>query len=1589
MPETESLASAFTAVPDPPESSLAKEFTAIPDSPGPVYTPPPGEFMSAPAPYVRPDEYLAQPPPPITKAPLNPANVEMWAPGKYQPSPEPVGPRTTLIYPTTPPQLGIWDSVRKGILYNPNMITRIARLDKNEAKRQDDLIRKYEQTQAGVNLREGVEGPAAALGPGIIDWPIMMATTAFLAPAGPAVGLVGSELMAARQAAASAARIAPDLIGTAASGPILEQLIGRAGVEGVKNLALKEAAATAGGFAIPQAVTGIASGLPPEEIAKQTALAAAQGAILHTAGTAGRSVFGREALELAKAGEPLSSAAVQEIGAAVGGTTGLSLTGMDPREALVMHIAFSLPRALRGSPEFRQQAAMVYADTLREEAIPLVLEAAKRLGPIVPKEEVEGVIKAMESPELPELHISAEADAPPKVKGYAEPEAVKTPSPDVPGVTEPKSIETTVESAVSRVAEAASQEAARGPAERRKRITAFEERRYISPATDKESVIRREWRIVRVGTKGVPTTEEMHLRDSRYRGEPFLLQDRTVHDGKAEPWDVARYSRDRTTLLEAIPDTVTTTDPNMKAELEARARQAEAAKISAQEEAAKAQDLAAREELRKKSEAAFVRMKTGKNPRGPELARLWEEAHAQLRPNKDFLDWAYHDPVFRADYDAAIKATTVPEKMRAVNKWVSSLPEYSRRYAEFKALGPEAQAEITAKRTGESGAAPLELVTLGMSKFIEKDIIPSGQILFEAGKELSRGIRAMVAPATLVEPKKLDAIFKMLGGRSKAAFIIDAAFRQAKKLFTKLGQQASIDFIDRYKRGEGQPDPTLQAIEDAMRLIDEAAWKQAEAEGITIAFKENHYRVLWTKIPGTPEDQVGPQRVVGFWGRRPLRGTRKMAKKSTLEDMSEGIALGGVPLSYNPVEMFEAAQADIYKWITAQRMWNWAKREKVAQFVPMGEKRPEGYVEVEDNIARVYFPAKSGEGLVQSGNWYVEENYGRALNNFLSEDHIRQSLLGRGLMKTKMSFTSAELSFSAFHFMFESLEAVGSMVGVGARQMINLRLMQGKKGQFWSGLKTLAEAPISPYTISKLGAAGRRYIAAPEKFIREAQAPSILKARNLEQAKAALTGAGNRAFLKRFGPAAGELTQDLVDSGLGLGMYEGYRLNTIKTMNEAWAEGNVVGAFFRSPFAANEMVMRPLFEIYIPNLKVGLFLREHALRIQERAKDLAAGRVTRATLARETAAFVDDRFGEMSFDSLFWDNTWKSVAQGMFRSVTWKMGNLRSFSRVIPQQLKEFKNAYQARRAPNLEPGLAWLAGMTTLTTVVGNVISKMFSGKWAHEWDDGKTPGGYLRNVIFPHYDAFDDQKRLGTPTYWKDIVHAIHNPPGYVRSSLSGPVMRTFEVLPWINRDWSNTQIYNPNDPYHQQALDVIIHMLPAPFSISSQIRLWKEGQSWEKQVMGYLGFLKAPAYASQTAMEAYLSTQLAESMKRGAITKEEWEKGQEKRFILEGIRAGRMPPSNLEEWVNENHVTVSQYMDMKRKLGMDPRLVGISSNVIDGPKALEAWKRATPEERQLVTPEVVRKVKQYARLRQGENEPVYIEAKKLGLPLEGVQE
>lgn len=835
---------------------------------------------------------------------------------------------------------------------------------------------------------------------------------------------------------------------------------------------------------------------------------------------------------------------------------------------------------------------------------------------------------------------------------------------------------------------------------------------------------------------------------------------------------------------------------------------------------------------------------------------------------------------------------------------IESLPE--------RATGPPQEGRgigTQENRSGKADQGQLDqppLFSLDPKKTIaalyKQDIAPAIKGAAGGLKEVvTKGLR-LVAPRVGVPSHLLDTIMRMKGEREEEMYRFQRTTEGMKKMFDKLPQEARIAFIDRMMHGQRQPSTELEDVADSIRAIQDRFREQEKIFKPNLTDKENYFHLKWTKLPQGVDEEgnliegTGGERPNTGQGNRPLQGGRSFMKRKTLPDASAGINRGGELLTTNPIGLLEHRVMESLKFTTARKMWEELKDTPytvsergrpmhMVQFFREGQgqqARALGYEQLNDRIAKVLFPAGSGEGMIHPGEYWVEQNAARLLNNFLSRDLIRESAFGRGVVGLKNATTAWRLAFSPFHTLTESIITTGSEIGRGIEHAFNQGVRGGSPAEIAKGIATAAKAPVAPFTAAREGGSAIRYVRNPEEFIRTVRGDS---------------------FLKKY-PEAAELISDLFTGGAKLAMHEDFRMKMVESMRQAIADNNYIGALLRTPGALSQAIQYPLFEVYIPRLKLGMFMREYSEAMADRQPEIDAGKLTRAKLARETWDNIDYRFGEVNWDNFFFNRTFKTSLQLAFRAFAWRFGNfaftgsgVTGQARQVAESLKFLKDAATGGESarpgtnaiPKLDPRMAKLLGLAIFGLIAHGLL------QWALTREKPKD----VKDLIAPRDGTVDNH---GHPNRWtlpivpyRDLESARANPGGYLRGGTADIWTAIPEAI--NNRDFRNHLVSHPDDPYWEQMFDKAAHVVGVPIGIDKFRQEKKHGEGTGNALLGELGLSRATNYELTPAEKKMREIQIAHY---GPETDEDLEAREKKQ---DRIAAGHLTPEEMKRRISDS--------------------------------------------------------------------------------------
>lgn len=724
---------------------------------------------------------------------------------------------------------------------------------------------------------------------------------------------------------------------------------------------------------------------------------------------------------------------------------------------------------------------------------------------------------------------------------------------------------------------------------------------------------------------------------------------------------------------------------------------------------------------------------------------------------------------------------------------------------------------------GEVAADPKPSRLLRLSTGLDTSLKMAGDIIFKT------------SPATFAPTKSLKLIYRWLGEQNMARAVraMDTTIQKAADYLGRFDDDTNARWIDAMAelRPDKIEDPTARMIHQSLRGAYDEIYKEI-LKYRQLDYVPGYTRRMWKVLPNNIDQledsyDVNPNTAS-------MEGNKKWTKERQYKFLRDGINDGGVPWSYNPIDIFNNYWNNVQRFISARRMLSAGVADGQIKFVRDGEPEPVGLVRLDNPIART--------GL---GEYWFDGHLAQMIQNAFSTDYFRDGLFGpygRSIATFKNLYTQLELGFSGFHFGFITNEATASDIGHsllkfgndGVRQGI-ISLARGDlpgitesaanavKGLSGALFKLVAGTPVvtsaSAWRYFNEGGKLMQYVKSPEEFMKStASGPFI-----------------DLMERRGFGGIEDALRSPF-EGGASIGVSQEYKLSTFKAFEDALARDNYVGAALRSVPGLADWISGPLFDHYIPNIKMGFYLNEYGQRLHFWQKELDRGYIetprgrepwTKADVAREAWRTTENRFGEMNFDTLFWNRTFQSMMQVLFRSVTWRLGSVRQYSDAARSQLSDlWRNTLKSGEFPRLTPDMAWGVGALLTHMTQSAVVQWMFT----HTMPTGL-------DWFFPRVGGTNNlgqENRVATPTYMRDLWYLTTDPGRYVQSGLSGPLGKILGSY-LLGQDYYGEKVQGMGEAIQSGA--------PTPIGFQSYSRMKEAGAPEGAAALSMIGFTKAP--------------------------------------------------------------------------------------------------------------------------------------------------
>jgi hypothetical protein len=209
----------------------------------------------------------------------------------------------------------------------------------------------------------------------------------------------------------------------------------------------------------------------------------------------------------------------------------------------------------------------------------------------------------------------------------------------------------------------------------------------------------------------------------------------------------------------------------------------------------------------------------------------------------------------------------------------------------------------------------------------------------------------------------------------------------------------------------------------------------------------------------------------------------------------------------------------------------------------------------------------------------------------------------------------------------------------------------------------------------------------------------------------------------------------------------------------------------------------PMFEKFIPAIKRGAFASrmEDFLRANPNAPQEVIDKY-----AIKLQDSIDNRFGELVQDNLFWHRQMKQLAQILLLSSTWDLGTIREIGGGLKDIVPSVKGVLQGK---GITDRTAYVAALAAVTALENGVATYLKTGTAPHGRDflayrtGGKDP-------------ASGEPERAMLPGYQKDVYAFGYNFPNHVLEESANKLNPALTAATGVlsNKDYRGLPIFRP---------------------------------------------------------------------------------------------------------------------------------------------------------------------------------------------------
>lgn len=639
-----------------------------------------------------------------------------------------------------------------------------------------------------------------------------------------------------------------------------------------------------------------------------------------------------------------------------------------------------------------------------------------------------------------------------------------------------------------------------------------------------------------------------------------------------------------------------------------------------------------------------------------------------------------------------------------------------------------------------------------------------------------RAVRDTISPTSAGDlAKKEEVSLRNAYGQAKRQqAIAESALNEFARQATKMTPAEHSDFysyVEGRSKGAELKNKQFQAMADTVRDVYSRYRDilQGMPETRLMRFVQDYFTHQWAK----GQDEKIKDFMNSWW----QQGSGKNLKERKIPTIADGLEAGLKLEEPNPVRAVSRYVGSMSNYIASVKVLRDINKDFGGGYYADGYQ-PEGYKPLvgrnAERIENAHVDPTSGKLVpARKLQLYAPEQVSDLYNAFYSKGFEDAKLAAPyTIMRNAVNAnTMMELGLSAYHFSTINVQSINQDVG---------RILRNTLAGDWQGVGDAIKGLITPSAHFMQGIKGMdQYKDLADHGVDMEKIAHLFAQSNsrigLDPLSNVTTHGGfYKAWQRGELPALREkLTQQLT---------QGYGLGALKTGAEV--AGRVISD-----------VSHPLFNVYVPSIKMSSFhdLMGDWLRQNPGATDAE----TNAQAIR-IGDMVEDRFGEMNMENIFWNKKAKELMGLGLRAPGWDIGLVRQTGGAAYDVYRMIKDGVTGK---GLDPARLdrplFMVGAVTTAVAINALMTYLKTGKQPSDqdykdWMAYATGGTHKAFGIHP--------ERAEIPGHTRELIQLAPNPGQGPLSGAINEAKNKVATLPknvadvLMNEDWKGKPIYDP---------------------------------------------------------------------------------------------------------------------------------------------------------------------------------------------------